>query len=275
MPPVRTQVDPAQIAATLEALFLRPVVGASPTRLRREDVQKAAELGPLLAEVARAAGSGGGVLVDAAAGKSPVGLIAAELLLAARSRPWRVVVLERDAGRADACRLATRRRVRTEVPVEVRVGEVADAALWPEAPSLVVALHACGAASDAILDRAVAARARRLLLVPCCYGAAAWPGHRRRAALAWESPPGQALAERLARKLAIPSGLVGRRFAQALIDAERTLRLEEYGYQTEVVELFSPQVSPFNLLWRSRRVGEPNRMRAAAARRAALLSAAG
>jgi hypothetical protein len=261
-------LDARQVAAALEALF----IAAPGTRLRREDQQKASELVPLLDEVARAAGSAGGVLVDAAAGKSVVGLLAAELVLAGRRRPWRVVVIERDAGRAAACREAAARRQRGRCELDVRLGEVGEPSLWPAAPELVVALHACGAASDAVLDRAVASGARRLLLVPCCYGAAA---RRSRAASSLVPPAtAQPLARRLAARLAIPHGHVGRRFAQAVIDAERTLRLEASGYQTEVVELFSPQVSPFNLLWRARRVCEPGRMRAAAEQRAALLGAA-
>jgi hypothetical protein len=258
-------LDAREVEAALEELF----IAAPGARLRREDQQKAAELVPLLDEVARAAGSAGGVLVDAAAGKSVVGLLAAELVLAGRRRPWRVVVIERDPGRAAACREAAARRQR-RYDLDVRLGEVGDASLWPAAPELVVALHACGAASDAVLDRAVAAGARRLLLVPCCYGAAA---RRSRPASSSVLPAtAQPVAERLAARLAIPRGLVGRRFAQAVIDAERTLRLEASGYQTEVVELFSPQVSPFNLLWRARRVAEPGRMRGAAEQLAALLA---
>jgi len=267
--------DPRQVAATLDELFIDAGPGC---RLRREDLQKAAELAPLLAEVARAATHGSGrpgVLVDAAAGKSAVGLLAAELVLAARRRAWRVVVLERDPARVEACRQAAARRRHGEIPVEVCQGEVGDADLWPEEPDVVVALHACGAASDDILARAVAARARRLLLVPCCYGAASGKVWRRRHRSPSPPPPGQQLAERLAARWSVPSGLVGRRFAQAIIDAERTLRLEASGYHTEVVELFTPQTSPFNLLWRARRVGEPGRMAEAAERRAALLGGAG
>ncbi len=53
------------------------------------------------------------------------------------------------------------------------------------------------------------------------------------------------------------------RFVQALVDAERTLRLEAAGYQTEVVEFVGATVTPHNLLWRARRVKEPKRMAAA------------
>jgi hypothetical protein len=49
-----------------------------------------------------------------------------------------------------------------------------------------------------------------------------------------------------------------------MVDAERTWRLEAAGYETEVVEFVPATVTPHNLLWRSRLVGEPVRMAAAA-----------
>ena len=66
-------------------------------------------------------------------------------------------------------------------------------------------------------------------------------------------------------------GVVGKRVAQAMVDVERTLRLEAAGYETEVLEFVPPTVTAHPLLWRARRVGEPGRMRDAAARRAMLL----
>ena len=43
----------------------------------------------------------------------------------------------------------------------------------------------------------------------------------------------------------------------------RALTTSIAGYETEVVEFVSPTVTPHNLLWRARFVGEPQRMRAA------------
>jgi hypothetical protein len=63
-----------------------------------------------------------------------------------------------------------------------------------------------------------------------------------------------------------------------MVSAARTLRLEAAGYQTEVVELVPPTVTPHNLLWRARRVGEPVRMaeaRAALARLGGLTGRSG
>lgn len=242
--------------------------------LRKEDRQKALELAPLLDEMARAlprsgaGATGPGVgtsarrrrtprapflVVDACAGKAAAGLLF--LALAARERDVRVVALESDAARLAHARDGAL-ALGVGARVELRLGDVGDAALWPEAPDLVVALHACGEASDLIIERALAARAKRLLLVPCCYGAASTRTHDGRATRV----PAQALADRWAAALGIPRhALVQRRFAQALIDAERTARLEAAGYETEVVEWVAPTVSPHSLLWRARRVGEPVR----------------
>jgi hypothetical protein len=241
-----------EVRDALHALY----IGAARARLREEDAQKVDELAALLPEIERGLGrAGDALLVDAAAGKAAVGLIAARLLGGRRRGTLRVLVLERAPDRAAAARRAVAALVTTTAAeVEVREGDVGDPALWPDAPALVVALHACGGASDAIIARACAARARRILLVPCCYAAAT--------------------RSHAAARIGIPRhALVARRFSQALIDAERTLRLEAAGYQTEVVELVSPRVTPFNLLWRARRVREPRRM-AEAVTRLELLAAA-
>jgi hypothetical protein len=124
----------------------------------------------------------------------------------------------------------------------------------------VIALHACGPATDAIIDRAIASQARTLLIVPCCTGTRTGGG---------------AAADRAAKALGIPRHApVRRRFHQALVDAERTLRLEAAGYETEVVELCGATVTPENLLWRARRVGEAGRV-ARAQRDLRLIQSAG
>ncbi|WP_044252584.1 methyltransferase, partial [Chondromyces apiculatus] len=142
--------------------------------------------------------------------------------------------------------------------ITVSQGDVADLTLWPSDPDLVVALHACGPASDRILDLAVARRARWLFLVPCCYAGAV---------------PFSPTAEARADALGVPRHAeVRRRLITGLIDAERTLRLEAAGYETTVVPFVPPTVTPHNLLWRARRVAEPRRMAEAASRLAKLRS---
>jgi hypothetical protein len=73
--------------------------------------------------------------------------------------------------------------------------------------------------------------------------------------------PAVATAHARALRAGIPRHApVRRRYLQAIVDAERTLRLEAAGYETEVVELCAPTITPHNLLWRARHVGEPGRM---------------
>ena len=82
---------------------------------------------------------------------------------------------------------------------------------------------------------------------------------------------GAAIAEVHALSLGIPrQAAVRRRFVQSIVDAERTLRLEAAGYETETVEFVPPTVTPHNVLFRARKVGEPARMRDAAVRYSAL-----
>ena len=232
----------------VEALLQELFIAAEGSGLRREDRKKAVELTAMLAELQRAGRRG--LLVDAAAGKAYLGVLAAALLDVTR-----VVVIEREPGRADACRQAAA-RAKVEARVDVRVGDVGDASLWPDRPDVVAALHACGAASDLVLDAAVRAESRWLFLVPCCYAAAV---------------PFSPAAEALGESLGLPRHAEPRRrFVTALIDAERTLRLEAAGYETTVVPFVPPTVTPHNLLWRARRAREPGRMRDAAERLARL-----
>jgi precorrin-6B methylase 2 len=198
--------------------------------LRREDVKKAREVAALLGELERVRR---GVVVDAAGGHAYVGLLAAELLGAER-----VIVIERDHARAARCRDAATRLARATA-LDVREGDVHDAALWPDAPDAVVGLHACGAASDGILDRAIAVRARFVLLVPCCYA--------DRDAHAADSP--RARADAVTRHAPLRRKLV-----EAFTDAARAARLEAAGYDVTLVPFVPPTVTPHNLLFRARRV---------------------
>lgn len=237
-------ITPVAVEARLHELF----IAAEGTSLRREDRKKSAEVAAVLNELARLGGDR--LVVDAAAGKAYVGLLAADLLGITR-----VVVIEREARRVAACRAAAA-RLGGRATVGVQQGDVGDPSLWPGEPDAVVALHACGDASDRILDAAVRARARWLLLVPCCYSGAV---------------PFSAIAEARADQLGVPRHAeVRRRIVTGLIDAERTLRLEAAGYETTVIPFVPPAVTPHHLLWRARRAGEPRRMAEAAERLARL-----
>ncbi len=232
----------------------RLYIDAEGAGLRDEDRKKALEVSAMLDEIERAARRSSRraplVMVDAAAGKSYVGLLAARLVFEPMGMVASVITIERDAVRAAIAREAIA-RLGTSIPIECRAADVDEAEAWPAEPSIVTALHACGGAADAIIDRVVATRARELLLVPCCTSKGVAAAVRAEAAAASFGIPRHAP--------------VRRRFIQAMVDAERTWRLEAAGYETEVVEFVGATVTPHNLLWRARRVGEPTRMAAARA----------
>jgi hypothetical protein len=237
----------------VETWLDRLYVAAEGATLREEDRRKAREVAALLDEVARAVDRVSQhtpiTLVDAAAGKTYVGLLAAKLVLEPSGRAGCVVAIEREPARVAASERAAQ-RLECAVPIEIRTADVSDASAWPERPTLVVGLHACGPATDAIISRTIETEAMQLLVVPCCTGRAV-------EAAAW--------AEGVAERRGIPRHApVRRRFIQALVDAIRTWQLEAAGYETEVVEFVGATVTPHNLLWRARRVCEPGRMAAAA-----------
>lgn len=222
--------------ADVQETLLSWFIAADGAGLRAEDHRKATEVHGLLGELARLNPSGH--LVDAAAGKAYVGLLAARFL------GWHeVTFIERDARRAAFCAEMTDRLPGCRV--HVQQAEVSDPSAWPPHAEAVVALHACGPAADTILDRCLALRPRWLLLVPCCTSAAV---------------PFAARATAHADALGLPRHAeVRRRFLQALVDAERTLRLEAGGYEVTVVPFVAPTVTPHNLLWRARWSGEGRR----------------
>jgi hypothetical protein len=227
-------------------------IAAEGAGLRREDRRKAREIAAMLDEIERALGRFSRrseiVLVDAAAGKSYVGLLSAKLLLDPLRRRARVITIEREPNRVEASLRAVQ-RLDSSASIECRLADVTCGESWPQGISIVAALHACGPAADAVIEHTIAARARLLLLVPCCTSAAM---------------PFAVHAGTQADAMGIPRhAQVRRRYIQAMVDAERTLRLEAAGFETEVVEFVSPGVTPHNLLWRSRLVGEERRMRAA------------
>lgn len=243
----------AEVETALHRLYIR----AGGTALRVEEHKKVSELLGFLAEVQRAVQATRKdrtfTLVDAAAGKAYVGMLAAELFLAERRGSSQVILIERDAHRAAICREAVAlSHAGDHVHFTVRQSPVEVANVWPREPELVVALHACGSAADAILDQAIAAKARHLLVVPCCTS---------------EQVAAMPAAIHAAEDLGMPRHAeVRRRFLQSFVDAERTLRLEAAGYETTVVPFVSPTTTPHNLLWRARRVKEAVRMREATAR---------
>jgi precorrin-6B methylase 2 len=232
------------VRATLHRLF----IDAADTSLRKEDEQKSRELSGILARLARL--KKGAHVVDAAAGKASVGLVAAELLPLGS-----LTVIERDPARIAACASAAA-RLQHGVRVDLRHGDLANRALWPEAPDAVVALHACGGASDLVIDGAIASRAGRVFVAPCCHD--------------------ESLLSRARSYAGVPAWIeaadepIRRRILTALVDLERALRLEVAGYETRVEEFVAPTVTPQNIVLCARRTGSEVRMARARERLAAL-----
>ena len=237
------------LEASVESLLNDLYIATEGAGLREEDVRKAKQVAAMLIEIERAvrlhSRRSRFLMVDAAAGKSYIGLIAARLVFEPMGTSAAIVCIEQDSRRMELSRAAAE-RLGTKINIEFFVSDVSEAAVWPQRPSLVAALHACGSAADAVIDRTIASEARMLLLVPCCTSSAI---------------PGIRLAEQKAQLFGFARHApIRRRFIQAVVDAERTWRLEAAGYQTEVVEFVAPTLTPHNLLWRSRRVMETKRM---------------
>ena len=155
----------------VESWLNRLYIAAEGASLRQEDKRKAIEVAAMLEEVQRAIARfsrrNSLVLTDAAAGKSYVGLLSAKLVLEPSGKPASVIAIECDPDRIEASRRAAA-SLDTSITIECRHARVEDESAWPFQPSIVTALHACGNASDTIIDRIIACRARMLLLVPCC-----------------------------------------------------------------------------------------------------------
>jgi hypothetical protein len=227
-PEILARLDEANVEEALRALY----VTRDDSTLRPEEIKKIPELAGILPVLARTRQDP--LLVDAAAGRAPVGLMAARLL------GWsRVVVIEREAGRAASARRAAARL--QGIQIEVREGDVGDAEVWPRGVEVVVALHACGAAFDAVVDRAITKNVPWVLAVPCCYADAI---EFAATARAWADHLGVAA-----------QASVRRRFVESLIDTERTLRLEAAGYRVSVQAFVPPTVTPHNLVWKAHRAG--------------------
>ncbi|HVH47427.1 MAG TPA: methyltransferase [Labilithrix sp.] len=234
--------------ADVRSVVHRLFIGCAGASLRKEDEQKSREVAALVARLAKV--RKGAHLVDAAAGKSSVGLVAAELLPIGR-----LTVLERDPGRVKACRAAQARLTRS-LPIDIRHADIAEDAAWPDACDAVVALHACGPATDLVLEQAIRTRARFIFVVPCCYG---------------DAIPFFAQADAVVRKMGfVADDLIRKRMRASIIDMERKLRLEVAGYETELEELVGATVTPHNLLFYGRQTRTAVRIERAKARLAAL-----
>ena len=123
---------------------------------------------------------------------------------------------------------------------------------------LVVSLHACDTATDLVLERALAAKARVILATPCCH-------------------------HELNRTLLCPTldfiashSMLRQKLCDAATDALRLKLLEANGYDVAALELIDPDETPKNIMLRAIRradagTGTPAEKKAAEEYRAARL----
>lgn len=98
---------------------------------------------------------------------------------------------------------------------------------------MVVTLHACDTATDHALAKAVQWNARVILSVPCCQ-------HELNRQISCD-----------ALKPVLKYGLVRERMAALVTDAVRAELLEQYGYDTQILEFIDMEHTPKNILIRA------------------------
>ncbi len=140
-----------------------------PDPVTRLNGRKREQVAALVATATVTLPEGTEVLVDWCCGKGHLG----RTLSAARDLPC--IGLERNAA---LCRTGGELAASTTARCVFVPMDVLDTARWPAVPALktaVVALHACGALTDAALRFALDGHARAVLIAPCCYHFVAAP----------------------------------------------------------------------------------------------------
>ncbi|MBX3158550.1 MAG: SAM-dependent methyltransferase [Deltaproteobacteria bacterium] len=184
------------------------------------------------------------LVVDCGAGKSYLGALIYELVLAPARRGSLLAIEARpelaEQAAARAARFGQER-------FRVATGAIAAAEL-PARPRVVTALHACDTATDDALALAIGANADHVAVVPCC-----------QAEVARQLEAAGAEDEALATLHAHP--LHRRELGSHLTNVVRALALQAHGYKVTVTELVGWEHSAKNELILGRRV---NRFDAAA-----------
>ena len=178
-------------------------------------------------------------VVDAAAGRGHVAAALAQLLLPEVDLRARIVACEWDKGRVE--RVIERFAECGLTAVDAVASPISDLS-FDDPPDLIVALHACGAASDDVIDLAIRSQAQRLALVPCC--------HPRRSDL-------------LQRLGIAVGGTASDRLVSAVTDALRVLRLEASGYRVATTPLAGAATTGRDLVITARTGGGQVRSREA------------
>lgn len=186
------------------------------------------------------------VVVDAAAGKSYLGLALYDVLMRPEGRGRLLALETRPELVKRVSEIASAQGWTGVEPIAARIAE----APLPERVHLMVALHACDTATDEALVAAIRRNTDYIAVVPCCQaefyrqlGDAAMPEPWR---LLWDHP------------------LHRRELGATLTNAVRASVLRCLGYEVTVTELAASEHSPKNELILGRRVGrfhKPERAR--------------
>ena len=108
---------------------------------------------------------------------------------------------------------------------------------------MVVTLHACNTATDFALAKAIGWKAKVILSVPCCQ-------HELNKQM-----------ENEILKPVLKYGLIKERIAALVTDALRAGRLEEAGYQVQILEFIDMEHTPKNILIRAVKTGKPHEIK--------------
>lgn len=176
------------------------------------------------------------VIVDAAAGKGYLGLVASQLLLKPAGKGRLVAIESRD----DLAERVDRIADNHGLPVAVERSTIVDADL-PGRVHFLLALHACDTATDEAIVRGLRAKADYIAVVPCCQAEVA-----RLLKEAGDDRPTAALWQHAMHR---------REMGAHLTNVIRALALQARGYQVTVTELAGWEHSLKNELIIARKVG--------------------
>lgn len=237
-PRVDPEVPPGMSIALLQDLHLLTRDGHLNADARRKLKQIRHLVGLLRPALDDAlARSADPLIVDCGAGKSYLGALLHELVLAPAGKGTLLAIEARPELSAQAEQRAARFG---QARFQVVTGAIADAAL-PRRPSVVTALHACDTATDDALALAIERGADHVAVVPCCQAEVA----RQLASARPSDPVTAALFEHPLHR---------RELGSHLTNVVRGLVLEAHGYKVTVTELVGWEHSAKNELILGKRV---------------------
>ncbi|MCI8387636.1 MAG: SAM-dependent methyltransferase [Clostridiales bacterium] len=111
----------------------------------------------------------------------------------------------------------------------------------PEAPDMIISLHACDIATDIVLYNAIRWKARVILSTPCCH-------HEMSKQLSIPAPDAQMRRD---LDFILSSPILKQKLCDSATDALRVKRLESRGYSVTTLELIDPDETPKNLMIRA------------------------